>query len=352
MKSKIYISLFLSFVLVMPLRGQNDTIDVADFIGDHRTTLFDSNELLESTFRFDVTRLNRTKQINDNQEAVITYYVPGKDTVTRIVQLRARGNFRRNYCDFPPVRLNFRKNELPGDKFHGIDKIKLVTHCKAGNSDYVLREYLTYRLFNILTDYSFRVRLMKINYMNTRRPGRPLVEYAFLIEPVEFLTARTNSIEVTVSRLTQKMMKPEHIDRVAIFNYMIGNYDWSVPGLHNLVALTLPLSEDPTLGIVVPYDFDYCGLVNTSYAIPPEALPIKSVRERLYRGLCRDREVFIERLDEFLQKKEEIYTLIDEFPYISARSKRDIKNYLGSFFRNIEGRNPLLQTLLRECLNY
>ena len=352
MKIIIYISLFLSLVPVLSLRGQNDTINLAGIIGDHQTTLFDTNDLLEATLRFDVTRLSRTRQKNDNQEAIITYYVPGSDTVTRTVSLRARGNFRRSYCDFPPIRLNFRKNELPGDKFHGVDKIKLVTHCKAGNSDYLLREYLVYRIYNILTDNSFRVRLMKINYINTRRPNRPLVEYAFLIEPVEFLTVRTNSIEVTIPRLTQKMMKPEQIDRVAIFNYMIGNYDWSVPGLHNLVALTLPLSEDPTLGIVVPYDFDYCGLVNSSYAVPPEALPIKSVRERLYRGLCRDKEIFRERLDEFLQRKNEIYKLIDEFPYINERSKRDIKNYLGGFFRNIEGRNILVNSLLRECLNY
>ena len=351
MKIILYICLNLSLIPAFPLKGQNDSINLADFIGDHSSILFDSNQLLEATLRFDITRLSRTRQTNDNQEALITYYVPGSDTITRTVRLRARGNFRRNFCDFPPIRLNFRKDELPGDKFHGVDRIKLVTHCKAGNSDYVLREYLVYRIFNVLTDYSFRVRLMKINYVNTRRPGRPFTEYAFLIEPVEFLTARTRSVEVTIPRLNQKMMKPEHMDRVAIFSYMIGNYDWSVPGLHNLVALTLPLSGDPSLGIVVPYDFDYCGLVNTTYAIPPETLPIKTVRERLYRGICRDEETFKQRLEEFVQKKDDIYNLIDEFPYLGDRHKRDIKNYLGSFFRNIEGRNLILYSLLRECVN-
>jgi len=331
--------------------SQNDTIDLSSVFGDYRTTLFDSNELLEATLRLDVTRLSRPRQTNDNQEAIITYYIPDSDTVTRTVQLRARGNFRRNYCDFPPIRLNFRKNELPGDIFHQIDKIKLVTHCKAGTSDYVIREYLVYRIFNILSDYSFRVRLMKINYINIRRPGRVLVEYAFLIEPVEFLASRTRSIEVTNKALSQKLMKPDHMDKVAIFNYMIGNYDWSVPGLHNLVALTLPLSEQPEHGIVVPYDFDYCGLVSPSYAVPPEELPIKTVRERLYRGLCRDEATFRQRLDEFVGKKEAIYNLIDESPYLRDSHKRDMKNYLGSFFRSIEGRNVLLNDLLRECIN-
>ena len=351
MVKRIYIGLFITVLLAFPAAGQNDTIDLSDLIGDSRTRLFDSDDLLEITLSFDITRLTRTKHINDDQEAVMTYYTPGKDTVTRIVRLRARGEFRRNYCDFPPIRLNLRQNELPGDKFHQIDKIKLVTHCKAGNSDYVLREYLVYKLFNVLTDFSFRVRLLKINYINTRRPGRSVSEYAFLIEPVEFLTVRTNSLEIKSLKLTQKSMHPEHMDRIAIFNYMIGNYDWAVPGLQNLLALTRPLSEQPHLGIVVPYDFDYTGLVNASYAIPPETLPIKSIRQRMYRGICRSEEDFRKSLNEFREKKEEIYAVIREFPYLRESSKKDIINYLGTFYRDLENRNILVQILLRDCVD-
>ncbi|MFO7620601.1 MAG: hypothetical protein R6W81_04965 [Bacteroidales bacterium] len=351
MEKRFYFGLVITLLLVLPVAGQNDTIDLSGLIGDSSTRLFDSDDLLELILEFDVTRLSRTKHTNDNQEAVMTYYVPGKDTVTRIVRVRARGEFRRNYCDFPPIRLDLRKDDLPGDLFNQINRIKLVTHCKAGRSDYIMREFLVYKIYNLLTDFSFRVRLLKINYINVRRPQRPITEYAFLIEPVEFLAARTRTLEIESPRLSQKLIIPEHMDRVAIFNFMIGNYDWAVPGQQNLVVLSRPLSEQSNLGIAVPYDFDYCGLVNTSYAIPPETLPIKSVRERMYRGICRSEDEFRKGLNEFLGKKEEIYKVIREFPYISERSKRDMINYLGTFYRDLEERNIILQIMLRNCVD-
>jgi hypothetical protein len=352
MEKRYYFILFITLVLVLPVAGQNDTIDISGLIADRRTSLFDSDDIMELSLEFDVTRLSRTKHQNDNQEAVMTYYIPGKDTVTRVVRVRARGEFRRNYCDFPPIRLDLRKNEMTGDDlFDQINRIKLVTHCNAGGSDYIMREYLVYRIYNLLTDFSFRVRLLKINYINVRRPQRPIIEYAFLIEPVEFLAARTRTIEVLSPRLNQKLIIPEHMDRMAIFNLMIGNYDWSVPGQHNLVILSRPLSEQSNLGIVVPYDFDYCGLVNTNYAIPPETLPIKSVRERMYRGICRSEEEFRKGLNLFLEKKEEIYKIINEFPYLSERSKRDMINYLSTFYRDLENRNNILHLMLRNCVD-
>lgn len=352
MKRPAYISIIILFISILPAFSQNDSIDLAGLIGESRSGLFESDELLELTLRFDITSFTRTRQKNEYQEAVMIYYLNDKDTVTRMVRLRARGEFRRNFCDFPPIRLNLKKNELPGDKFHEIDKIKLVTHCKAGNSDYILREYLVYKIYNVLSDFSFRVRLLKINYINTRKPGRPLIEYAFLIEPVELLTERTNTNEVTSLNLTQKYIKPEHMDRVAIFNYMIGNYDWAVPGLHNLTVLSQPQSEQPHLGIAVPYDFDYCGLVNTDYAYPPETLPITSVRQRMYRGFCRSEEAFGNSLGGFLEKKQDIYKVIDEFPYLRDRSKKDMKGYLESFYRDLHPRNILVYTLLRECVSF
>ncbi|NSW93412.1 MAG: hypothetical protein HPY62_01750 [Bacteroidales bacterium] len=337
------------FFLFSSLLSQNDTIELGGIIGEKRSGLFDSDELLELTLRFDLTQFNRTKQLNDYQEAVMTYYLNGKDTVSRTVRIRARGKFRRDFCDFPPIRLNLKKGETPEDEFSNIDKIKLVTHCKAGNSEYVIREYLTYKIFALFTDISFRVRLLRINYINTRRPGKPVTEYAFLIEPVELLTERTNTIEVKSEKLSQRQIRPEYIDRLAIFNYMIGNYDWAVPGQQNLVVLLQPGVDSEQFGIVAPYDFDYSGLVNAPYALPPETLPIKSVRQRMFRGICRDEESYRKALNEFLEKQNAIYEVIDKCPYLKDGSKKDMKNYLGTFFRDFDKRNTIVNKLLNEC---
>jgi hypothetical protein len=314
--------------------------------------LFDSEEPIEITLRFDITEFRKSKFKKENQDAIMTYYLNGKDTVSRSIKLRSRGEFRLQYCDFPPIRLNLDKENFPGDEFNGIDKIKLVTHCKAGNSEYVLREYLVYKLFNVLTDNSFKVRLLKIKYINTRKPDKPMVEEAFLIEPTEFLSKRLNSTEITSVRFSQKYVKQDVMDRVAVFNYMIGNYDWSVPVLHNLVAFSPRNLEYPNLGLVVPYDFDYTGIVNTSYAVPPETLPIKTVRERLYLGICRSEEDFRKTLNLFLEKKQEFYKVINEFPYLKKGSKKEMTAYLDTFYSEFGKRNNLVYKLLKECQDF
>lgn len=349
MKMKIITCILVLFSFFSDSFGQNDTIELSGIIGERKSGLFENEDLLEVTLSFDITRFNRNKQGNEYQDAVMTYYLNGQDTISRSVRLRARGKFRRDFCDFPPIRLNLKKNELPGDEFANIDKIKLVTHCKAGNSDYVIREYLIYKIFALFTDISFRVRLLRINYVNTRRPGKPFTEYAFLIEPVDLLAKRTGTVEIKSEKLSQRQMRPEYLDRLAIFNYMIGNYDWAVPGQQNLVVLIKPGTDQSQPGIVVPYDFDYSGLVNATYAIPPETLPIKTVRQRMFRGICRDAETYQKTLNEFLERQDRIYEIIDKCPYLKERSKRDMKTYIGTFFNDFDKRNTILNKLLDEC---
>ena len=120
------------------------------------------------------------------------------------------------------------------------------------------------------------------------------------------LAARTNSVEVTSTNLTQKHITPETMDRLAIFNYMIGNTDWSVPNQHNCKIISPLEVNNSGLGIVIPYDFDYSGLVNADYAVPYEKLGLSSVRERRYVGICRTEDAFINALREFTEKKEAV----------------------------------------------
>jgi hypothetical protein len=342
-----FISIFLIlFIFISPVSAQNNSVTEKNGGG-----LFESEEILNMTLSFDIRKFRNEKFKDIYQDALLTYEVNYMDTITRKIKLKSRGEFRRRYCSFPPIRLNLRKNEFPNDIFGGVDKIKMVTHCNPGNSDHVLREYLVYKLYNIISDTSFRVRLIKINYIDTRRPDRVLSEYAFLIEPEEFLAKRTNSVEIKSQSLSQKNMKSDIIDKVALFNYMIGNYDWTVPRLHNLVILSQPFSKNANLGIPVPYDFDYSGIVNADYAIPPEDAPVESVRERLYLGICRSEEEFIRVTAFFLEKKEELYDVIEEFPYLRERSKKDMLNYLEAFYRYFDKNNTIVRKLLSECRN-
>lgn len=277
------------------------------------------------------------------------------DSINTDIKLKTRGVFRNQFCMFPPIELNFKKADFGYSDLNKISKLKLVPQCSSGKDkeDYVLREYLAYKLFNVLTDTSFRVRLLTINYIDAVKKRKPVRQYGFFIEPVEMLITRTNCIQIKSRLLNQKSIVPRIMDRLAIFNFMIGNYDWSVPGLHNILVIK-SLNYNPSgLGIAIPHDFDWTGLVNATYAVPAEIVGTENVRERLFLGVCRSKEVFQKELDLFLEKKNEFYKVINDFQYISQKSKKDMIGYLDGFFNQLEGRRDrIIYNLMNTCKNF
>jgi hypothetical protein len=359
MKKKIFLQLFLVTFLVFPTFGQNDNNDSKSSIADasqERLRLFDSDKLMDISLRFDLSSYLKTKPKEKYLNAIITFHFSETDSINKNIKLRSRGEFRNQHCYFPPIELNFKKANFEYADSNKFSKIKLVAQCNPGSvsENYILREYLVYKLFTVLTDTSFKVRLLKINYIDTYRTRKPIRQYGFLIEPIEMVAARTNSVEITSQALNQNSITPKTMDRLAIFNYMIGNYDWSIPGQHN-VQVIKTLNFDPSglgLGVVIPYDFDWTGLVDASYAIPAEIKGTETVRERIFLGICRSKEVYQKALEEFLEKKDEFYRVINEFPYLNQQSKKDITNYLNEFFNQINSKNTLVDTFLNNCKNF
>ena len=356
MKKTLFILIIVSCISGRTF-GQKDTIEVVfgkDEIRDRELKMFESDDILNLSLRFDIPAFKKNKADTVELDAVLTYYISETDSINKDIKIRARGIMRRQYCDMPPIRLNFKKSDSPEDEFGNIDKIKLVTHCRLGNEDILLREYLVYKLYNLFTEYSLKVKLARITYLNTNpnRKIKPVNQFAFLIEPMDAFCKRLDCVELKTQKVTQKSMRPEVMNRMAIFNYMIGNTDWSVPIRHNVIVVAQPKAGRPDLAIVIPYDFDYAGMVNAEYAVPFPNLGIESVRERRYVGVCRTKEEFISALQEFTGKKAEIYKMINEFPYLMPKSKKDIINFLGGFYSGVEKGNAVLNRLLSECLNF
>jgi hypothetical protein len=352
MKKSILLYIWMALYFILPASGQEDTLDsplVAVDTLQQDFGLFKSDDILNLSLRFDITNYRRKKPKEEYMKAILTYHLNDKDSINKEIKLKSRGEMRNGYCDFPPIRMNFKKAGFQKGDLGRIDKIKMVTHCEFGNEENLFKEYLIYKLYNALTDISFRVRLVKIEYINTFKKTKPINTYAFLIEPIEMLASRTNSSEVNSTNLSQKNIFPDMMNRMAIFNYMIGNTDWSVPNLHNCKVLSKLTFDSSGLGMVVPYDFDYSGLVNAEYAIPFEGLGIKSVTERRYVGICRSEEVFIEALKEFTDKKEAFYRIINEFPLLDAKTKRDMIGYLDTFYGGFDKRNTIVYDILSGC---
>jgi hypothetical protein len=355
MGKKIFLQVTIIVFLVLLFNDRNCTLFSQTSLADSskkKFNLFEDDKIIEISLRFDLSTYFRSKPQKDYLKANLTFHLSKTDSVSKDIRLKTRGIFRNKYCMFPPIELNIKKAKFGYADLDKISKLKLVPQCSGGkeNEDYVLREYLAYKLFNVLTDTSFRVRLLTVNYIDSEKKKKPVKQYGFFIEPAEMLAARTKCLQIKTMALSQKHIIPRIMDRLALFNFMIGNYDWSVPGQHNVMIMK-SLNFDPTgLGIAIPHDFDWTGLVNASYAIPTEEMGTESVRDRIFLGLCRTKEIYQKELDVFLEKKEEFYKVINEFPYINQKVKKDLTGYLDGFFNKLVGKRDLiLYTLMNTC---
>lgn len=300
---------------------------------------FNSDELLHITLYFDVHEFLRTKNDPRNFDGLLTVRLNDNDSITRVIKLKARGEMRRNYCSFPPVMIKF-----------GDYRLKLVTHCNQSemNENYVFKEYLAYKLFNLVTPYSFKTRLVHINYIDSENPRRSVTAYGFLIENDDDMASRNEAMIVDNDKLSQRHMNEENMARVAVFNYMIGNTDWSVTKLHNIKVL-VPADTFTNKGIPVAYDFDYSGFVKTSYSAPSKNLPIKLVTERYYMGNCISEEEIKTVLEEFDKLRTDFIKTIDEFEYLSSGSKKKLEYYINGFFKEQRNRDYLLSEISKTC---
>ena len=343
--SRLIPILLLLFILLGVL-NQNDVHGQ-----DMQSTLFESDEVVAVVLKTDFKKLFDDRGDDPKQQpATLSYTDEEGSEHTQELKVRLRGNFRKKHCNFPPIRLNFAKKEAEGTLFEGEDKLKLVTHCqdkKEEYEQYVLMEYLAYRMYNELTDLSFRVRLVRVTYEDSEGNRKPLTRYGFLIEDDELMAQRNNGFHLDEhTGYHQESTDYSQILKMSVFQYMIGNTDWSVPALHNIRLVS---SEEVQLPIAVPYDFDFSGLVNTNYASPSPKLPIKTVRQRLYRGYCRPQEELAEQVEVFQAKKEQFYMLIKDMKPLSRVARGNAIDYLNDFYKTISTEKRIRRAFQNTC---
>jgi hypothetical protein len=296
--------------------------------------LFKDDVPIQMTLTTDIRQLTGEKEKAEFQKAIVTLKLPDSTLVKEEIELRARGNFRREYCYIPSLMLNFKTAET--NRTASLEKMKMVCTCRMGNEfeELVLKEYLSYKIFNLLTDMSFRVRLVSMTFMDSEGKKKPISQYGFMIEDVDDMAKRNNCKELELKKLQTEASDRKYMTKVALFEYMIGNTDWSVPGDHN-IKLLQQRDVPNARPYAVPYDFDFSGLVDAPYAIPDELLGTTSVTERVYRGFPRSMEELQEEIKVFNDKKAEIYKLIKEFQLLSKRSKDGMIKYLDDFYKTI-----------------
>ena len=271
--------------------------------------------------------------------------------------VRTRGRLRRSkdVCDFPPLRLNFRKSQLDDTIFDKQDKIKLVAHC--GNSSHryeqaLLAEYLAYRVFNALTDRSFHARLLRVNYVFSD-DDRTMETFAILIEDKDRLGKRMDAKTVETERVRVEDIDPADLNLASVFQYFIGNTDFSpiatAPGedcCHNQALFVREDGPDYT----VPYDFDQSGFVNAPHALPNPRFRLRSVAVRMYRGRCVNNDLLPATLQRFRERRAAIEDLIRNQAELSARTERRMLEYVAAFYETIDDPDRVRRELVDGCL--
>lgn len=306
--------------------------------GKQLPSLFDQliqEEPLEITIETDLVNLIENKRKPDYLPAELRYTQNNQDYNWKM-KLRPRGKSRRTICDFPPLKLELSKKDLAAAGLSKLDDLKLVTHCLADSTataNMVLREYLAYKLYNVLSLNSLRAQLVKINYVDSKSVQEDFTRWGILLEDIDELAVRLKGEEIDQFSFVAGQLDTIQHAYISVFQYMIGNTDWSILPIRNLKLIR---QANRTEFVLIPHDFDYSSLVNAPYALPREHLGQTSLHHRVYQGLITSPKVLRPILKQFQAKKKEVLTLVDDFEHLDKVEKIYLMRSLRQFFRTIK----------------
>jgi len=321
---------FSFFVLLIPLRGFSQA-------AAHRETIFErltKKEADKITLEMDLTSMIENRKTD--------IYYPGTLTTDNgkmyKVELKARGKYRRKISEIPPMKLKFKKKMLAEEGLDTLNEVKLVlpAYDNTLGDELIVKEYLAYRMFEHLTPASVRARLVRLTIRDTHvEKSRKM--YAILLEDEEETVVRMNGKLVERYGMPADSLIMNQAALVAVFEYMIGNTDWEISMLRNVRLIQ---SEENGKILVVPYDFDFSGLVAAPYASPSSESGLKTVRDRFMMANGIKTEHLKRALQGFKALKKDLYDICRS-KYIARETSMDMIAYLETFFQQIEEKDEV-----------
>ena len=354
----------MSYLKFLVLLGLPLGLQAQEGTASDRHPLFQDDTVLKAVLTAPISQAYAQR----HQEARIyfpgqwTYYDEHGETQRLEVSIRTRGHFRREVCEMPPLQLNFKKSQVKGTLFAGQNKLKLVAPCREGKryQQYVILEYLAYKIYQIITDQGFTVRLVRLSYVDRDENLDPWTDFAFVIEDDKDMARRLDLDRVNVESVLYSQLNHPRLAVLQLFQFMIGNNDYSVikPSgnddcCHNMELLGVEDETDPVMPdesiIPVPFDFDFSGLVNATYAAPPSVIPIRDVRFRYFYGLCVPRPILNEAIAELQSKREEILALIAGTEQLEDSLREKNVSYIEDFFEILDDPEATNDEIVRRC---
>lgn len=250
------------------------------------------------------------------------------------VNINLRGKYRRRMCGFPPLKLNFNKSELSDNGLSKADEYKLVTHCLEGEEGDVnmVKEFLAYQFYQQISPLSYRSKLLKITYQDTKSVDK-IVGMAILLEDKSSFEKRYDLSEMKDTfNLPRSNFDDNNFRTHGLFQYLIGNVDWSTAISKNM---DIYKSKENGKMFIVPYDFDFSGFVNVSYAVPNKDYNQKKIRDRLLLEADESDSLYQSEIQKFIALKPSFINLIKKQKGLEMDVKIDLENYIHSFYDNI-----------------
>ena len=325
------------------------------------TRLFSEDQPIRTTIRGPISAVISTPApARTARPAMLELAVPAVEK--HAIQLSPRGLTRRqkDRCTFPPLRVEFTGKPDETSLFERQKRLKLTTHCRnsAGHQQHVLLEYAAYRMLNVVSPTSLRARLGSFDYADT---GGRVIEsrIGFFVEDPDDAASRNGLKEIrTNTRIAVAQLDPAAAARAALFEYMIGNTDWSMRAgpqgdicCHNFRLFGAAATSQSAM-VPVPYDFDASGLVDAPYAVPSESLGMNSRARTPVPRLLRAQFACPRRCrgipGEAVADRRPCSRPFRGWTNAAARGAAA---YLDSFFRDIATDEALNKRVLRTCIN-
>jgi hypothetical protein len=317
--------------------------------------LFSTDSTLEVTLSAPWRQFMRKKDRPARYPATLDYVDDAGATQHVAIAIEPRGITRLQVCKLPPVKLVFEKAAVKDSAFRGNKSLKLVTHCGNGErwEQYTVAEMLAYRIHNLVSGLSFRIRPLSIRYVDSADSSTDGPHFGFLIEDDSELAKRNHLEKLDIAKPRVSQLDPLETSRFAMFQFLIGNTDWAVLSgptpehcCHNSELIG---SKSAATVFAVPYDFDSSGLVNAHYAAPNSALPIRSNRVRLFRGFCAHNSSLETARRELLALQPQIGRLVSQESRLTARNREAAQDYLAKGFEILRDDAVFARNVTEKC---
>ena len=311
--------------------------------------LFESDSILEISITLPLKQV-----VNDTKErklyaSKLSYSLTGGTVIDHDINIKVRGKTRtlKQICTFPPLELKFKKENTKNSIFEDQKKIKLVTHCQKDKiyEEYLQKEYIVYKMYQKVSPYSFNVRLCHITYIDANKPTQQSSHYGFLIERLKDVAKRNDMSVFKDSIRNRTAINKDNLDKLTLFEFLIGNLDWSITKEHNMKLI---VGKKGSLPLAVPYDFDYAGMVDIPYAVPPTGSGISDVKTRVFTGFCR-RDGYGEKVEFYKSIREDLYKEVNGANFLSGKTINNMNKYLDSFYKILDDPKAVDKKINKAC---